>query len=57
MSCSENYSEKGKCKNRKIESSNRKNMNKICKGFKNNDYLFLISQMLRYKHCIFSIFN
>ena len=33
------------------------NMNKMCKGFKNNDYLFLIFQMPFFKHCIFSIFK
>ena len=32
-------------------------MNKMCKGFKNNDYLFLIFQMPFFKHCIFSIFK
>ena len=33
------------------------NINKICKGFRSNEYLFLISQMPRFKHCIFSIFK
>ena len=29
----------------------------ICKRFKNNDYLLLVSQMPRFRHCIFSVFQ
>ena len=32
-------------------------MNKICKDFENIDYLFLVSQMPRFRRCIFSIFQ
>ena len=28
-------------------------MNELCKVLKNNDHLFFISQMPRFKHCIF----